>query len=102
MLISVNTEGLADMERANKMLDVWIFVLAILLSVIFIFNSRDFIDNNSLGDFHRVTELSDHMVVYSAKDDRDNVSSLAVCDFFLDGEIDGKAVTAKDLEWRLA
>ena len=111
VLILIDTEGLADPQKADTRHDVWIFVLAILLSNIFIFNSKGTIDSKSLGDLHLVTELADHLIVKSAQDDRDaenfrTMSPLfiwAVRDFFLDCKIDGKILTANEyLEWGLA
>ncbi len=111
VLILIDTEGLADPQKADTRHDVWIFVLAILLSNIFIFNSKGTIDSKSLGDLHLVTELADHLVVKSAQDDMDaenfgTISPLfiwALRDFFLDCEIDGNTATANEyLEWGLA
>ncbi len=111
VLILIDTEGLPDSKDNVTKHDIWIFVLAILLSNIFIFNSKGTTDNDSLRDLHLFTELANNLVVKSAQDHRDaenfgTMSPLfiwAVRDFFLDCEIDGNTATANEyLEWALA
>ena len=110
VIVLIDTEGLADTEKANRDHDVWIFALSILLSNIFVFNSKGNIDNNALNDLHLTTELSEHMRV-KASGKQEEVTDFsgifpqfiwAVRDFFLNCEIEGKEVTPNEyLEWNL-
>ncbi len=107
-LVLIDTEGLADPEKADSTHDIWIFSLAILLSNIFVFNSKGAIDNQSMHHLHLTTELSEHMRLRSGGSDTQDFSKVfpkfvwAVRDFFLQCEIEGKAVTPDEyLEWGL-
>ena len=60
-LLLLDTEGLNDVKKGNKTHDAKIFTLAILLSSIFVYNSKGTIDAQALEGLHVATELSSHI-----------------------------------------
>ncbi|XP_063167709.1 guanylate-binding protein 1-like [Candoia aspera] len=65
-LVLLDTEGLGDVEKSNTKNDAWIFVLSILLSSTFIFNSMGTINHYDLEQLHYVAELTKHIKVKSS------------------------------------
>uniref|UniRef100_A0A8C4X0M0 GB1/RHD3-type G domain-containing protein n=1 Tax=Eptatretus burgeri TaxID=7764 RepID=A0A8C4X0M0_EPTBU len=49
-LVLLDTEGLGDVEKGSTQHDTWIFVLAMLLSSMLVFNTLSCIDRNSLQE----------------------------------------------------
>ena len=109
LLLLLDTEGLSDPEKANADHDIWIFSLSLLLSSVFVYNSKGVIDNEALEKLHMVGELTEHLRVKSggAEDGEDFHKFFpdfiwAVRDFFLKCEIDGKEVSPTEyMEWHL-
>ena len=104
VILLMDTEGLADPDKADQNHDTSIFSLAILLSSMFVYNSKGAIDNDSINELHLTTEMTDHIRFKSsgnqAEGDFDKVSPIfvwAVRDFFLKLEKDGKKITRD--EW---
>ncbi|XP_008072381.1 guanylate-binding protein 6-like [Carlito syrichta] len=58
-LVLLDTEGLGDVEKGNPKNDSWIFVLAVLLSSTFVYNSMGTINHQALEQLHYVTELTE-------------------------------------------
>ena len=99
-LLLLDTEGLADPEKADRNHDIWIFSLAILLSSTFVYNSMGTINNNALNDLHMTSKLTDHLKMKAGGDEEgtefDRVFPMfvwAVTDFCLKAEIDGRVVS---------
>ena len=65
LLLLLDTEGLSDPEKANADHDIWIFSLALLLSNVFVYNSKGVIDNDALEKLHMVSELTEHLRIKS-------------------------------------
>ncbi|XP_006898293.1 PREDICTED: interferon-induced guanylate-binding protein 1-like [Elephantulus edwardii] len=104
-LVLLDTEGLGDVEKGDNQNDSWIFALAILLSSTFVYNSMGTINQQALDQLHYVTELTDRIRVNSgANKDEDSAEFIAffpdfvwtVRDFYLDLDINGKAITADE------
>uniref|UniRef100_A0A6I8P294 GB1/RHD3-type G domain-containing protein n=1 Tax=Ornithorhynchus anatinus TaxID=9258 RepID=A0A6I8P294_ORNAN len=103
-LVLLDTEGLGDMEKGDSRHDSWIFSLAILLSSIFVYNSKGVIDQYALEKLQYVTELTERIRVSSqpsangVEDSKEFVSFFpdflwAVRDFILDLELDGRHIS---------
>jgi hypothetical protein len=109
LLLLLDTEGLSDPEKDNADHDIWIFSLSLLLSSVFVYNSKGVIDNEALEKLHMVAELTEHLRVKSGgAEDGEEFHKFfpdfiwAVRDFFLKCEIDGKEVSATEyMEWHL-
>ncbi|XP_072889442.1 guanylate-binding protein 3-like [Hemitrygon akajei] len=72
VLLLLDTEGLGDPDKGDIDNDNSIYLLAILLSSILIYNGQRNIDQQSLQDLHFVTELSKRIQMKSQPDDSDN------------------------------
>ncbi|XP_072128081.1 guanylate-binding protein 1-like isoform X4 [Mobula birostris] len=68
VLLLLDTEGLGDPEKGDINNDNSIYLLAILLSSILIYNGQRNIDQQSLQDLHFVTELSKWILMKSQPD----------------------------------
>ncbi|KAG5848211.1 hypothetical protein ANANG_G00096050 [Anguilla anguilla] len=103
-LVLLDTEGLADVEKADEKNDTWIFSLVVLLSNVLVYNSRGTIDNDAVKNLHYVTELTEHIKVKASKAEETSSNYKyffptfvwAVRDFTLELEIDGKSITADE------
>ena len=60
-LVLLDTEGLNDVRKGDKTHDAKIFTLAILLSSIFVYNSKGAIDSAALEGLHIASQLSKHI-----------------------------------------
>uniref|UniRef100_S4RCR5 GB1/RHD3-type G domain-containing protein n=1 Tax=Petromyzon marinus TaxID=7757 RepID=S4RCR5_PETMA len=47
-LLLLDTEGLGDVEKANGEYDIWLFVMAVLLSNILVYNTVGTLDHSGL------------------------------------------------------
>ena len=123
LLLLLDTEGLDDPEKADADHDVSIFSLALLLSSIFVYNSKGVIDNKALEELHLVSELTEHIRIKSGSKEEEEQKEKegeeeeeegkefhaffphfiwAVRDFFLKCEVDGEEVTPTEyMEWHL-
>ena len=102
-LLLIDTEGLADPEKASPSHDIWIFSLAILLSSTFVYNSVGTIDNTALNDLHLASTLTENLMVKAGGEEDGTefgrffpIFVWVVRDFFLEKEIEGKAVSANE------
>ncbi|XP_059810030.1 guanylate-binding protein 2-like isoform X3 [Hypanus sabinus] len=68
VLLLLDTEGLGDPKKGDIDNDNSIYLLAILLSSILIYNSKNQIDQQSLQDLYFVTELSKRIQMKSQPD----------------------------------
>eukprot|EP00092_Neocalanus_flemingeri_P033931 GFUD01036897.1.p1 GENE.GFUD01036897.1~~GFUD01036897.1.p1 ORF type:complete len:702 (+),score=218.67 GFUD01036897.1:901-3006(+) len=109
VLLLLDTEGLADPEKANVDHDIWIFSLAILLSSIFVYNSKGVIDSDALEKLQMTSELTEHLRIKSGgNEDGEDFHRVfpdfiwAVRDFFLKCEIDAVEVSPNEyMDWHL-
>ncbi|XP_065765413.1 guanylate-binding protein 5-like isoform X2 [Muntiacus reevesi] len=106
-LVLLDTEGLGDVEKGDKTNDTHIFVLALLLSSTFVYNTMNKIDHEAINLLHYVTELSqllriDTSPALNRVDDA--ADFVRVCpdlvwtlrDFYLDLEANGQLITADE------
>nr|XP_020754151.1 guanylate-binding protein 5-like [Odocoileus virginianus texanus]XP_020754152.1 guanylate-binding protein 5-like [Odocoileus virginianus texanus]XP_020754153.1 guanylate-binding protein 5-like [Odocoileus virginianus texanus]XP_020754154.1 guanylate-binding protein 5-like [Odocoileus virginianus texanus] len=106
-LVLLDTEGLGDVEKGGKTNDTHIFVLALLLSSTFVYNTMNKIDHGAINLLHYVTELSqllrtDTSPALNGVDDA--ADFVRVCpdlvwtlrDFYLDLEANGQRITADE------
>ncbi|XP_062919353.1 guanylate-binding protein 1-like isoform X2 [Mobula hypostoma] len=104
VLLLLDTEGLGDPEKGDSQNDRSIYLLAILLSSILVYNGQRNIDQQSLQDLHFVTELSKWIQMKSqpnACDSWDFVRFFpefvwVIRDLTLDMNINGKDVTPNE------
>uniref|UniRef100_A0A8D1XMG6 GB1/RHD3-type G domain-containing protein n=1 Tax=Sus scrofa TaxID=9823 RepID=A0A8D1XMG6_PIG len=106
-LVLLDTEGLGDVEKGDKKNDTQIFVLALLLSSTFVYNTMNKIDQRAIDLLHYVAELATWLQTVSSTD-ADEVSgpedSVSNCpdlvwtlrDFFLDLEVNGHPITTDE------
>ncbi|XP_032509357.1 guanylate-binding protein 5 [Phocoena sinus] len=107
ILVLLDTEGLGDIEKDDKKSDTQIFVLALLLSSTFVYNTMNTIDQRAIDLLHYVTELSNLLRTVTSPD-LDGVDNapdfMNVCpdlvwtvrDFYLDLEANGRLITADE------
>ncbi|XP_067582915.1 guanylate-binding protein 5-like isoform X1 [Pseudorca crassidens] len=107
ILVLLDTEGLGDIEKGDKKSDTQIFVLALLLSSTFVYNTMNTIDQRAIDLLHYVTELSNLLRTVTSPDldGEDNAADfMSVCpdlvwtvrDFYLDLEANGRLITADE------
>ncbi|XP_019775465.1 guanylate-binding protein 5-like isoform X3 [Tursiops truncatus] len=107
ILVLLDTEGLGDIEKGDKKSDTQIFVLALLLSSTFVYNTMNTIDQRAIDLLHYVTELSNLLRTVTSPDldGEDNAADfMSVCpdlvwtvrDFYLDLEANGRPITADE------
>ncbi|XP_016285323.1 guanylate-binding protein 1-like [Monodelphis domestica] len=97
-LILLDTEGLGDVEKGDNTNDTWIFVLALLLSSTFVYNSMGTINQQAMDELYYVTELTDKIKEKSSSS-TEQISLFpdfvwTVRDFILDLEINGEPITS--------
>uniref|UniRef100_UPI00358FB40E guanylate-binding protein 1-like n=1 Tax=Myxine glutinosa TaxID=7769 RepID=UPI00358FB40E len=68
-LVLLDTEGLGDVEKGSTQHDTWIFVLAMLLSSMLVFNTLSCIDRSSLQELSFVSDMSKHVRTKMASHD---------------------------------
>ncbi|KAB1273456.1 Guanylate-binding protein 5 [Camelus dromedarius] len=106
-LVLLDTEGLGDVEKGDKKNDTQIFVLALLLSSTFVYNTMNKIDQRDIDLLHYVTELSGLLRTVSSPDldgIEDAADFVSICpdlvwtlrDFYLDLEAHGQLITADE------
>ena len=59
-LLILDTEGLNHVSGTSKV-DIWIFILSILLSTVFVYNQNGVIDANSVHGLKLACDLTDHV-----------------------------------------
>ncbi|XP_059809220.1 guanylate-binding protein 1-like [Hypanus sabinus] len=104
VLLLLDTEGLGDPDKGDIDNDNFIYLLAILLSSILIYNGQRNIDQQSLQDLHFVTELSKQIQTRSQPDGSDSWDFVrffpefvwVIRDLTLDLNVDDKDVTPKE------
>ncbi|XP_061436652.1 guanylate-binding protein 1-like isoform X2 [Lethenteron reissneri] len=100
-LLLLDTEGLGDPEKANEEHDIWLFIMAVLLCNVLVYNTEKTLDNTSLEQLRYVKNMSEHVrSQISPEDEKPSVMeshlpSLVVCvrDCALKLEWDGKSWT---------
>ncbi|XP_067837497.1 guanylate-binding protein 1-like [Heptranchias perlo] len=103
-IILLDTEGLGDPEKGDEQNDNSIFALAILLSSLFVYNSKGPINQQSMRDLHFVAELAQRIQVKSQTDvgaEREFVLFFpdfvwTLQDLTVDLELNGLAVSADE------
>ncbi|KAF4021607.1 hypothetical protein G4228_012997 [Cervus hanglu yarkandensis] len=106
-LVLLDTEGLGDIEKGDKTNDTHIFVLALLLSSTFVYNTMNKIDHGAINLLHYVTELSQLLRIDTSpalNGVNDAADFVRVCpdlvwtlrDFYLDLEANGQLITADE------
>ncbi|XP_058394445.1 guanylate-binding protein 5 isoform X1 [Diceros bicornis minor] len=106
-LVLLDTEGLGDVEKGDKMNDTQIFALAILLSSTFVYNTMNKIDQRAIDLLHYATELSNLLRTISSPDlggIEDAADFVSFCpdlvwtlrDFYLALEADGQLITTDE------
>ncbi|XP_062919347.1 guanylate-binding protein 1-like isoform X2 [Mobula hypostoma] len=104
VLLLLDTEGLGDPEKGDINNDNSIYLLAILLSSVFIYNGKNQIDQQSLQGLHFVTELSKWIQIKSQPDDCNSWDYVrffpefiwVIRDLTLEMKVDGKPVTPNE------
>nr|XP_032835708.1 guanylate-binding protein 1-like [Petromyzon marinus] len=103
-LLLLDTEGLGDVEKANGEHDIWLFVMAVLLSNILVYNTVGTLDHSGLEQLQYVKDVAQYVkaTVETHKDNPKDLNkyfpSLIVCvrDFTLTLELNGYPCTADD------
>nr|XP_034492799.1 guanylate-binding protein 4-like isoform X2 [Marmota flaviventris] len=102
--VLLDTEGRGDVDRGDPKNDSCIFVLAVLLSSTFVYNSMGTINDHALEQLHYVTELTQLIRAKSdpTPDEVEDSSEFVrffpdfvwtVRDFMLELELDGQPIT---------
>ncbi|KAG1713056.1 hypothetical protein DVH05_000783 [Phytophthora capsici] len=101
-IVFMDTEGLGSTQRSQTQ-DTRIFALALLLSSLFIYNSRGVIDASAIEDLSLVVNLTKYIQAKAhADEDGSELSTFfpdflwVVRDFTLQLQEDGRKVTSKD------
>jgi hypothetical protein len=103
-LILLDTEGLDDPEKGDASHDMNMFALSLLLSSVFIYNTKGTIDAKSLDGLHYAAEISQFITTDSKNKNLAEGQNLAqhfpsfiwaIRDHHLKLEIDGSAVSSK-------
>ena len=103
-LVLLDTEGLHDPEKGSKTHDAQIFTLAVLLSSILVYNTKNTIDSSSLDGLHLATELTSHISMKAGGEEETGedfakffpVLLWAVRDHHLQLSVDGRDITANE------
>lgn len=103
-ILFMDTEGLGSTQRSQTQ-DTRIFALALLLSSMFIYNSRGVIDTSAIEDLSLVVNLTKYIQAKAHETETEEGSELSVFfpdflwvvrDFTLQLQEDGRKVTSKD------
>ncbi|CAN0408847.1 unnamed protein product [Lampetra planeri] len=84
-LLLLDMEGLGDSEKANEEHDIWLFIMAVLLSNVLVYNTEKTLDNKSLEQLRYVKNMSEHVrsQIFSRGDKpsilENHLPSLVVC-----------------------
>lgn len=99
-LVLLDTEGLDDPEKGDASHDMNLFVMALMMSSLFIYNTKGTIDAKSIDGLRYAAEMGDFIRADTADEDPgQNLAKhlpgfiWAVRDFHLETEIEGKKVT---------
>ncbi|XP_006899026.1 PREDICTED: guanylate-binding protein 4-like [Elephantulus edwardii] len=84
LLVLLDTEGFGDVEKGDLKNDSWIFVLAVLLSSTFVYNSMCTINHQALEQLHYVTELTELIKAKSSSTFDEEVGFSEFVSFFPD------------------
>jgi len=104
-MILLDTEGLDDPEKGDASHDMNMFAISLLLSSVFIFNTKGTIDAKSLDGLHYASEISSFISADSKNKKLNEGQNLsqhfpsfiwAIRDHHLRLEIDGEDVTPKE------
>jgi len=104
-MILLDTEGLDDPEKGDASHDMNMFAISLLLSSVFIFNTKGTIDAKSLDGLHYASEISSFISADSKNQKLNEGQNLsqhfpsfiwAIRDHHLRLEIDGEDVTPKE------
>ena len=104
-LILLDTEGLDDPDKGDSTHDMTLFTLSLMLSSVFVYNTKGTIDAKSLDGLRYAAEISDYLSADSGDCDAAPGKNLAqhfpeliwaVRDHHLRLEIEGRAVTATE------
>ena len=102
-MILLDTEGLEDPEKGDASHDMNMFAIALLLSSVFIYNTKGTIDAKSLDGLHYATEISSYISADSKNKSLNEGQNLsqhfpsfiwAIRDHHLKLEIDGNEVSS--------
>ncbi|XP_066565972.1 guanylate-binding protein 1 isoform X2 [Amia ocellicauda] len=101
-LVLLDTEGFGDAEKGDEDNDHSIFTLAILLSSMFVYNSKGTITQHSLQDLLFVTELAQRIQMNTKSDGQEGAEFVSffpgfvwtLRDLTLELNINGETVTA--------
>ncbi|GMF37890.1 unnamed protein product [Phytophthora fragariaefolia] len=103
-IVFMDTEGLGSTQRSQTE-DTRIFALALLLSSLFLYNSRGVIDASAIEDLSLVVNLTKYIQARAHADEKDDGSDLSVFfpdflwvvrDFTLQLQEEGRMVTSRD------
>lgn len=101
-ILFMDTEGLCDVQKGDNLNDLHSFILSLLLSSAFVYNSRGTIDYQALEKLHYVSTLAEKIRLRSdsSEDEEELGHDLIfpafiwiVRDFHLGKSVDGKALT---------
>ena len=104
-MVLLDTEGLDDPEKGDASHDMNMFAISLLLSSVFIYNTKGTIDAKSLDGLHYATEISSFMSADSKNRNLNEGQNLsqhfpsfiwAIRDHHLKLEIDGEAVSSNE------
>ncbi|KAM4024681.1 guanylate-binding protein 3-like [Anomaloglossus baeobatrachus] len=103
-LVLLDTEGLGDVEKGDKINDLRIFCLAVLLSSALVYNSKGVIEEDAIEKLHYVGEMAELIKVKSKDNDDDEadysrhfpIFVWAVRDVTLKLEFNGSPITEDD------
>ncbi|CAN0413579.1 unnamed protein product [Lampetra fluviatilis] len=101
-LLLLDTEGLGDAQKANETHDTWLFVMAMLLCNVLVYNTKETLDHVGLEQLRRVKNVTEHVkskVRFGKKDSTGldkYCPSLVIClrDFYLELKTDGPGCPA--------
>jgi hypothetical protein len=66
-LILLDVEGISDIRKGNASHDLKLFTMALLLSSMFIYNTKGNIDSSALDGLHLATKISDQLMTSEAR-----------------------------------
>jgi hypothetical protein len=71
-LILLDVEGLGDVRKGNATHDLRLFTMALLLSSMFIYNTRGNIDSSALDGLHLATKISEQMMTSESRKEQED------------------------------
>ncbi|XP_078476878.1 guanylate-binding protein 2-like isoform X3 [Lampetra planeri] len=79
-LLLLDTEGLDDIQKGDEHHDMWIFVMAVLMSTTLVWNIMGVLDHHSLEQLNFITNITEH--VQTKNTQRENEQELDVHNYF--------------------